>query len=44
MADIFAAVDLTTVATFVAGIGATVIGIKLAEKGITIGKRNISKA
>ena len=44
MADIFAAVDLATVATFVAGIGVLVIGICLAEKGISIGKRNVKKA
>ena len=44
MADVFAAVDLTTVATFVAASGVLIIGIALAEKGITIGKRNVRKA
>lgn len=44
MADIFAAVDLATVATFVVATGALIIGIALAEKGIAIGKRNVRKA
>lgn len=44
MADIFAAVDLATVLAFVGGIGVTIIGITMAEKGIGIGKRNIRKA
>lgn len=44
MADIFAAVDLGTVATFVAGIGVLIVGITLAEKGIGISKRNVKKA
>jgi len=44
MADIFAAVDLAGVAAFVVAAGVLIIGIKLAEKGIQIGKRNISKA
>lgn len=44
MADIFAAVDLSTVATFVAGAGVLVIGIALAFKGISLGKRAVNKA
>lgn len=44
MADIFAAVDLSTVAAFIAATGAIIIGIAMGEKGITIGKRNIKKA
>lgn len=44
MADIFAAVDLSSVATFVAGAGVLVIGIALAFKGITLGKRAVNKA
>lgn len=44
MADIFAAVDLTTVAAFVAGIGVLVVGITLAFKGIDLSKRGINKA
>lgn len=44
MADIFAAVDLSTVATFVAATGVAVIGIALAFKGIYLGKRGIRAA
>lgn len=44
MADIFAAVDLATVSAFIVGVGVTVVGIALAEKGIGISKRNIRKA
>jgi len=44
MADIFAAVDLSTVATFVAATGVVVIGIAMAFKGISLGKRGINKA
>lgn len=44
MADIFAAVDLAAVATFIGATGVLIIGIVLAEKGIAIGKRNIRKA
>lgn len=44
MADIFAAVDLTSVAAFVVAAGLLIVGIKLGEKGIAIAKRNISKA
>jgi ABC-type sulfate transport system permease component len=44
MADIFAAVDLSTVAAFVAATGVVVIGIKMAFKGIDLGKRAVNKA
>lgn len=44
MADIFAAVDLSTVAAFVSGAGVTIIGISMAFKGIGLGKRAVSKA
>lgn len=44
MADIFAAVDLSTVATFVTATGVLVVGIALAFKGITLAKRGIAKA
>ncbi|GAB1110736.1 MAG: hypothetical protein SwBeaMacB_13830 [Shewanella algae] len=44
MADIFAAVDLTTVAAFVGGVGVLVIGINMAFKGIDLGKRAVKKA
>ncbi|CAG2143016.1 hypothetical protein [Cupriavidus plantarum] len=43
MEAIFAAVDLSTVATFVGTVGVTVIAIALAFKGITLGKRAVSK-
>jgi chaperone required for assembly of F1-ATPase len=44
MADIFAAVDLAAVATFVGATGVVVVGIALAYKGITLAKRAVSKA
>ena len=44
MDAIFAAVDMTTVAAWVGGVGVLIIGISMAEKGIGIGKRNIRKA
>jgi hypothetical protein len=44
MPDIFAAVTLDSVATFVAGAGVTIIAISLAYKGITLAKRAVSKA
>lgn len=43
MADIFAAVDLTTVATWVGATGVIVIGIAMAFKGIDLGKRGVRK-
>lgn len=44
MADIFAAVDLTTVAASIVGFGLLIVAISMAEKGITIAKRNVRKA
>lgn len=44
MADIFDAVDLSTVSLFVAATGVLVIGIRMAFKGIDLGKRAVSKA
>ncbi|MFH4775340.1 hypothetical protein [Vibrio alginolyticus] len=41
---IFAAVDFSTVASFVAAAGVTIIGIAMAYKGISLGKRAVSKA
>jgi hypothetical protein len=44
MADIFAAVDLSTVVAFVTATGLIVIGICMAFKGIDLGKRGVKKA
>lgn len=44
MADIFAAVDLTTVSAFVVATGILVIGIAMSYKGIDLGKRGVKKA
>lgn len=44
MADIFAAVDFSTVATWVGSAGVAIIGIALAFKGIDLGKRGVKKA
>lgn len=44
MADIFAAVDLSTVAAFVVATGVVIIGIAMAFKGIDLGKRGVRKA
>lgn len=44
MADIFAAVDFSTVATWVGSAGVSIIGIALAFKGIDLGKRGVKKA
>lgn len=43
MADIFAAVDLSTVTAAVVAIGVAVIGIRMAFKGVDLGKRGVSK-
>ncbi|MDP2760599.1 MAG: hypothetical protein Q8O64_09400 [Sideroxyarcus sp.] len=40
---ILAAVDLTAVATFVAGAGVIIVGVVLAFKGIGLAKRAISR-
>jgi hypothetical protein len=44
MEAIFAAVDLSTVATFVGATGVLIIGITMAFKGIDLGKRGVRKA
>jgi hypothetical protein len=44
MADIFAAVDLAGVATFIGATGILIVGINLALKGIGIAKNAIKKA
>lgn len=44
MSDIFAAVDFATVSVWVAGVGVAVIGIAMAFKSISLGKRGVSKA
>ena len=44
MTDIFAAVDLSSVATWVAATGVVIIGIVLGFKAITLGKRGVNKA
>jgi len=44
MAAIFAAVDFSTVATFVGGAGVLVIGIAMAFKGVGLGKRAVKMA
>jgi len=44
MADLFAGVDLTTVAAFVTATGLLIIGITLQFKGIDLAKRGIKKA
>jgi len=44
MEAIFAAVDLTSVATFVGAAGVVIVGIALAYKGITLAKRAVNKA
>ena len=44
MASILAAVDLSTVATFVGTAGVVIVGIAMAFKGISLGKRAVNKA
>lgn len=44
MSEIFAAVDLSGVATFVGTAGVLIVGIALAMKGISLAKRAIGKA
>lgn len=44
MASILAAVDLSTVATFVGTVGVVIVGIAMAFKGISLGKRAVNKA
>ncbi|WP_297574471.1 hypothetical protein [uncultured Deefgea sp.] len=42
--DIFAAVDLTTVAAFVIATGVLIVGVAMAFKGIDLSKRAVRKA
>ena len=44
MAEIFAAVDLSTVAAFVVGAGVLIVAIALAFKGISLSKRAVKSA
>lgn len=44
MADVFAAVDLADVSAFVTAAGVLIIGISMAFKSITLGKRAVNKA
>ena len=44
MTEIFAAIDFTTVAASVIGMGILIIGITMAFKGIDLGKRGVKKA
>jgi hypothetical protein len=44
MTEIFAAVDLSTVATFVGATGVLIIGIAMAFKGIGLSKRAVKMA
>lgn len=44
MADIFTAVDLSSVATFVSASGVLIVGIALAYKGISLAKRAVNRA
>ncbi|MEB5558291.1 hypothetical protein [Vibrio cholerae] len=44
MADIFGAIDFAGVAALVTAAGVSIIGITMAFKGITLGKRAVNKA
>lgn len=44
MADIFGAIDFAGVAAFVTAAGVSIIGITMAFKGISLGKRAVNKA
>lgn len=44
MADIFAAVDFSTVAAWVGTTGIAIIGIAMAFKAISLGKRGVKMA
>lgn len=43
MSDIFAAVDLSGISTWVIGAGVLIMGVALAFKAITLGRRGINK-
>lgn len=40
---IFAAIDLTTIAASVLGMGVLIIGVAMAFKGVDLGKRGVRK-
>lgn len=42
--ELFAAIDLATVAASVTAVGVLIIGINMVMKGISLGKRTINKA
>lgn len=44
MADIFAAIDLSSVTAAVVAAGVLIVGINLALKGVSLAKRAIGKA
>lgn len=44
MAEIFAAIDFSTVTASVIAIGVVVMGVNMAFKGIDLGKRGVKKA
>ena len=44
MTEIFAAVDFSSVATWVGTAGVAIIGIAMGFKGIDLGKRGVKKA
>lgn len=44
MDAILAAVNLSTVATFVGSVGVVIVGVALGFKGISLAKRAVSKA
>lgn len=44
MQEIFAAIDFAGIAALVTASGVAIIGINMAFKGITLGKRAVNKA
>lgn len=40
---VLSAVDFTEVAAWVGGVGVTIVGIRMAFKGVDLGKRAVSK-
>ncbi|MGF1904679.1 phage coat protein [Aliivibrio salmonicida] len=42
--SIFGAIDLTTVAASIGGIGVLIVGITMVMKSITLAKRTVNKA
>jgi hypothetical protein len=44
MTEVFAAVDLAGIATFVGATGVLIIGVAMAFKAIGLGKRAVNKA